>query len=60
MISDSEGAQVRPARYTCFDYRSEMMLAGLKRRLAGEDLREAEKAEIECAIADLEKEIGLD
>lgn len=60
MISDSEGTQARTARYTCFDYRREMMLAGLKRRLGREDLNEAQKAEIECAIADLEKEIGLD
>jgi hypothetical protein len=59
MASDSERSQGSPSRYTCFDYRREMMLVSLKRRLAREDLSEAERAAMERAVFDLEKEIGL-
>ena len=47
-------------RPTCNDYRQEMMLLGLKRRLAREDLSDAEKQAIEAQIKILEREIQLD
>jgi hypothetical protein len=45
---------------TCTDYRAEMMLLGLKRRLAREDLPDTEKQAIEAEIKKIEREIHLD
>ena len=44
---------------TCNDYRQEMMLLGLRRRLAGEDLPESEKKAIEAQIKLLEEILQL-
>ena len=46
-------------KYTCDDYREEMRLLGLKKRLGENDLDEAEKQIIEAEIKRLEKEVGL-
>ncbi len=45
--------------YTCNDYRKEMILLSLRRRLQRRDLSEDEKKEIEADIAKLEKSIGF-
>ena len=47
-------------RYTCSDYREEMRLVGLKKRLYEESLNQAEKQIIETEIAELEKTLQLD
>ncbi len=47
-------------KYTCNDYREEMILLGLKRRLALEKLDENEKKEIIEQIKKNEKAMGLD
>jgi len=47
-------------KYTCVDYRSEMKLLGLKRRLEEENLSEEERAQIVQEIKDLEKEMDID
>jgi hypothetical protein len=47
-------------RYTCSDYRQEMMLAGLRRQLARPDLSAAEKKHIEEEIRRLEADMGMD
>ena len=46
--------------YTCVDYRTEMILLGLKRRLELEDLSAKEKEEILKQIKKLEASMGLD
>jgi hypothetical protein len=46
--------------YTCKDYRSEMKLLGLKRRLEEENLGEEEKAQIVQEIKELEKAMKMD
>ena len=46
--------------YTCTDYRTEMILLGLKRRLELEDLSGEEKEEILKQIRKLEAIMGLD
>ncbi len=46
-------------QYTCIDYRSEMKLLGLKRRLREEDLSEEEKAIILQEIEELEKAMKI-
>ena len=46
-------------KYTCVDYRSEMKLLGLKRRLEEENLREEERAQIVRKIKELEKEMQM-
>ena len=45
---------------TCTDYRAEMMLLGLKRRLAQNNLSDTEKQAIEAEIKKIEHEIHLD
>ena len=44
---------------TCNDYRQEMMLLGLRRRLAEEDLSDGEKRFIKAEIEKLEAEMQL-
>jgi hypothetical protein len=46
--------------YTCVDYRTEMILLGLKRRLQSESLSEKEKDDIRLQIKELEASMGLD
>jgi len=47
-------------KYTCSDYREEMRLLGLKKRLIEETLSSTEKQIIEAEIAKLEKTLQLD
>ncbi|UCG08010.1 MAG: hypothetical protein JSV83_05015 [Desulfobacterales bacterium] len=44
----------------CNDYRQEMMLLGLKRRLADGDLSDTEKQAIELEIKKIEREIQME
>jgi hypothetical protein len=46
-------------KYTCVDYRSEMKLLGLKRRLEEENLSEEERARIVREIRELEKKMDM-
>ena len=48
------------SKYTCDDYREEMQLLGLKKRLGEENLSKAEKQAIEAEIARLEKAMQMD
>ena len=47
-------------KYTCDDYREEMRLLGLKKRLGEENLSKAEKQAIEAEITRLEKTLQMD
>ncbi|MFO7972236.1 MAG: hypothetical protein R6U40_10855 [Desulfobacterales bacterium] len=46
--------------YTCADYRIEMILLYLKRRLKHKDLGEEERGDILLQIKKLEAEMGLE
>ena len=46
--------------YTCTDYREEMILLGLQKRLASTDLSQKERAELLQEIARVEKQMGID
>lgn len=46
--------------YTCNEYREEMILLGLQRRLASPDLSPEEKQAILKEISRVEKQMGLD
>lgn len=46
-------------RYTCADYRQEMILAGLRKQLADPHLSDAEKKVLEDQVRRLEAEMGL-
>ena len=46
--------------YTCYDYRREMVLVGLRNRLNDPALTEDEKQSILKEIHHLEKEMGLE
>ena len=54
MNSDSDRTQ-----YTCNDYRDEMILAGLQKRLNQPDLSEEERCRLLCEIEELEQKMGL-
>jgi hypothetical protein len=47
-------------RYTCNDYRQEMMLAGLRKRLADPRLSPSERESLEKEVKRLEVQMGLD
>ena len=46
-------------RYTCNEYRQEMILVGLKKRLATSNLTEKEREALKEEIDQFEKDIGL-
>ena len=46
-------------RYTCNEYREEMILAGLRKQLAQKDLSENERQKIKKAIRELEEAMGF-
>ena len=47
-------------RYTCKEYRLEMILAGLRKRLANNGFPEKERVDVEKEIRKLESEMGMD
>jgi len=47
-------------KYTCTDYRIEMILVSLRQRLKQEDLDDAEKQDIILQIEKIEAVMGLD
>jgi len=47
-------------KYTCSDYRTEMRLLGLKKRLHENDLSQSEKQDIEAEVVKLEKILQMD
>jgi hypothetical protein len=53
------GRPAQPGKYTCTEYREEMILLGLQKRLADPDLSEDEKEVILKEIAEVEKQMGL-
>ena len=53
-----EGTLNQP--YTCSSYRQEMILAGLRKRLAADTLSAQERQAIQEQIRKLEREMGLD
>ena len=46
--------------YTCSSYRQEMILAGLRKRLAADNLSAQEQQALQEQIRKLEREMGLD
>jgi len=48
------------AQYTCMDYRQEMVLLGMKRRLEQETLDEAERKAIQEQVRALEAAMDMD
>jgi hypothetical protein len=48
-----------PGPYTCNEYRTEMILLALQKKLQRENLGEAERGELLREIARLEKIVGL-
>jgi hypothetical protein len=47
-------------KYTCSEYRQEMVLLGLKRRLEDPGLPESERMHITEKIRELEQQMGMD
>lgn len=47
-------------RYTCHEYREEMLLLGLRRQLADDSLTAAEKEALQKEIAKLEQQMGME
>ena len=53
------GSKEKNRRYTCADYRKEMTLLSLKRRLTGERLSDKEHQKLLSEIRRLESEMNL-
>lgn len=53
------GRPAQPGKYTCNEYREEMILLGLQKRLANPDLSKEEKEAILKEIARVEEQMGL-
>ena len=49
----------RKGKYTCNDYREEMILLGLQKRLNQADLSDEERRELLKEIKALEKQMGM-
>ena len=49
-----------PTKYTCADYRQEMLLLALRKRISQEKLTGAERRELEEKIRRLEAEMDMD
>ncbi len=47
-------------KYTCTEYREEMILLSLQKRLAAPDLTPEEKKQLLAEIAEVEKQMGID
>jgi len=47
-------------KYTCNEYREEMILLGLQKRLASEELTSKERENLLREIAEVEKKMGID
>jgi len=48
------------AKYTCTEYRQEMILLGLKRQLENSGLPESERMRIAEKVRQLEQQMGMD
>ena len=61
-LNDDQGRLTTSAgsRYTCKEYREEMTLLNLRRRLCRADLPEAEKNQLRTEIAHLQRQMGMD
>lgn len=49
-----------PGKYTCNEYREEMILLALRKRLASPDLPAEEKERLQKEIARVEQQMGID
>ena len=49
-----------PGKYTCLEYRQEMILLGLKRRLEDPGLPETEKIRLSEKVREMEQQLGMD
>ncbi len=47
-------------KYTCNDYREEMILLGLKKKLSSTDLSVEEKAKLILEIKEIEKQMDME
>ena len=50
----------KPARYTCNEYREEMILLALQKRLAAPGLSPEEREALLKEIAQVERQMGID
>ncbi len=53
------GRPATPGKYTCNEYREEMILLGLQKRLTEPGLSEEEKEAIKKEIARVEEQMGM-
>jgi hypothetical protein len=59
MMNESQKEKFRSNVYTCSEYREEMILAVLKKRIAQQGLSDKERASIEKEIHRIEKVLGF-
>ncbi len=54
------GKKYTSKKYTCNEYREEMILLGLQKQLASGDLTSKERENLLREIAEVEKQMGID
>jgi len=59
-ICDEHCRMIKPGKYTCNEYRQEMVLLGLKNRLSSKNLSDEEKQNIVEEIKKLETVMCMD
>lgn len=52
--------QNKTSSYTCREYREEMILLALQKKLAAPDLPREEKEQLQKEIAEVEAQMGMD
>lgn len=58
-MNDDNDTGTPAGNYTCNDYRAEMILLALQRRLSRPELGEREKKEIQAEIERVKEEMGM-
>jgi len=58
-MNDKNDTDTSVSNYTCNDYRAEMILLSLQRRLNRPDIGEHERKEIEAEIDRVKEEMGM-
>ncbi len=58
-MQQKDTAKSEKQQYTCSDYRAEMILMSLQRRLEQNDLSDSEKQSLEAEIKRIKLEMGM-
>lgn len=58
-MQQKDTTEAEKQQYTCSDYRAEMILLSLQRRLEKNDLSDSERQSLEAEIKRIKQEMGM-